>query len=313
MHFFYFRKGAYVTLAGLLVLTLVSPSSVYSCACGCNVFDVGTRSMYPTHEGEMVSLEYDYQNQDKNWSGNSSASGDNNSDKKILTQYFTLGYQRMINRKWGFSGDLPVQDRFFTTADEDTGDISENTHAAIGDIRIKGIYSGFSDDMATGLTFGLKLPTGDYTYPNFDPDTQIGTGSTDLLLGAYHLGLIPIVSNTGWFTDAQLDQPVLNAGGYRPGSQVDGTAGVYYDLGMFGKVKIAPMAQVIGSHRWSDSGTLSDSPNTGYSRILLAPGIEFDVAKVSIYGDVGFPVYQYVDGNQLVASELYKINVSYHF
>ena len=58
----------------------------------------------------------------------------------------------------------------------------------MGDIRIKGAYTGFSADMSTGLTFGVKLANGDSSYPNFDADTQIGSGSTDLLLGGYHLG-----------------------------------------------------------------------------------------------------------------------------
>ncbi len=42
--------------------------------------------------------------------------------------------------------------------------------------------------MSSGLSLGVKLPTGDWTYPNFDRDTSIGTGTTDLLLGGYHLG-----------------------------------------------------------------------------------------------------------------------------
>ena len=93
----------------------------------------------------------------------------------------------MFNRSWGIWGEVPYTNRFFKTADDD-GEVSGFTHSAIGDIRLRGIYSGFSPTMSSGITFGLRLPTGDYTYPNFDSDTQIGSGSTDLLLGGYQCG-----------------------------------------------------------------------------------------------------------------------------
>ena len=250
----------------LLLTNSVVPASLWACACGCGVFDVGTSSMFPTHPGGMIFTEYDYQNQDRNWSGSSPDSADNNSDKKISTNFFQIGAQYMVNRKWGIMGELPYWDRYFKTTD-DNGDGVGFTHNAIGDIRLRGIYSGFSDDMSTGLTFGLKLPTGDYTYPNFDPDTEIGTGSTDLLLGAYHFGEIPH-SNWNWFTNANGDLPVLHYSGYVPGSEIDASAGVYFDGLKIGGVKVAPLGQVVGSHRWSDSGAFALNPGSGYSRIL---------------------------------------------
>ena len=61
----------------------------------------------------------------------------------------------------------------------------------IGDIRIMGMYTGLSEDMSTGLLAGAKFPSGSWTYPHANRDTQIGSGSADLLLGAYHLGTFP--------------------------------------------------------------------------------------------------------------------------
>jgi len=295
----------------ILVVSMALPQSLWACACGCGVFEVGTSSMFPTHPGGMIWTEYDHMNQDRNWSGTSPSNADNNDDKKLLSDFFTLGAQYMFNRSWGLSGELPYTSRFFKTTQDD-GTVGGFDHSAVGDIRIRAIYSGFSPNMSSGLTFGLRLPTGDYTYPNFDPDTEIGSGSTDVLLGGYHMGEIP-GSNWDWFVNAEGDQPMLNAGGYRPGTEIDAVAGGYYDGLTIGSVKIAPLAQVVGSHRWSDSGTLSDAPNSGYSRVLLTPGIEVDIRQFRIYADVGFPVYQYVTGNQLVASEFYKLNIGYHF
>jgi len=46
---------------------------------------------------------------------------------------------------------------------------------------------------------------------------------------------------------------------------------------------------------------------------LLSPGVEFRVHPVKIYADVELPVFQHVNGNQLVAPVLVKLNLSYMF
>jgi len=310
------RFYAFTVLRWLWVFILgfgaLVPRSVGACACGCGVFDVGTSSMFQTHPGGMAWVEYDYMNQNRNWAGSSPSSANNNSDKQILTNFFTFGHEFMLTREWGFMVEVPYWARYFKTDVPGEGDVQGVEHNAMGDLRIKGIYTGLSENMSTGVTFGLKLPTGDFTYPNFDADTEIGTGSTDFLLGLYHLGEIPH-SNWDWFANAQGDQPMLHYSGYLPGSEIDAVVGVYYDAWKMGHTKIAPLAQIIGSHRWSDSGTLADAPDSGYSRVLLTPGIEFDTWRLRIYADVGFPVYQYTTGNQLIASELYKLNIGFHF
>lgn len=82
------------------------------------------------------------------------------------------------------------------------------------------------------------------------------------------------------------------------------------------------MAQIIASERTSDSGNNAsggqNSPpvgekNSRYRRILLSPGMEVNFRRVNLYTDVELPVYQDVTGNQLVASALFKLIVTYHF
>ncbi|MBV9080340.1 MAG: hypothetical protein JO102_04390, partial [Elusimicrobia bacterium] len=191
------------------------------------------------------------------------------------------------------------------------GDIVQFMHSALGDIRVKGVYTGFSPDMSSGITFGLKLPTGDHKFRNFDRDTSIGTGSTDVLLGAYHVGHPG--DNWSWFVNGEAQQSVLITPNYRPGSDVNVSIGGYFNGRRVRGVTIVPLAQVIGSQRWSDTGEDSDHPNTGYRRLVLSPGVEFDFSSWRLYADVGFPVYQYVNGNQLVATAFYKVVVGRSF
>ena len=184
----------------------------------------------------------------------------------------------------------------------------------LGDIRLKGIYTGFSEDLSSGLTFGVKLPTGSDSHDLdvVDRDTQISTGSTDLLLGAFHRARFGN-SPWNWFAQAELDLPVLKSGDYRPGIEGDTAAGIYYDGLSLGRVKISPVAQVIGSWRGRDNGADANADNSGYQRVLVSPGIEFHLHPVKVYADVEIPVYQNMTGNQLVAPVLFKLSVSYMF
>jgi hypothetical protein len=300
-------------LAVALAATFVSGTAL-GCACGCGVFDIGTGAMFPGGSGGMLFAEVDFMDQNKNWSGTSQAPAENNSDKQIKTQFYTVGAQYMFNRSWGIQVDVPYWNRNFTTTDDDTGDIVSFQHSALGDIRIRGLYTGFSADMSTGLTFGVKLPTGDSTYANFDPDTEIGTGSTDLLLGAYHLGKISSDGAWNYFLRAQWQEPVRTKDTYRPGNEVIGVAGTYYKgWSSAAGTRVVPLVQVTAAYRGHDGGTMGDPENSGYTRVFVAPGVQIDVSQFHIYIEAGFSVHDNVSGNQLVSKQLYKVNLSYGF
>ena len=109
---------------------------------------------------------------------------------------------------------------------------------------------------------------------------------------------------------------------YRPGASVDAAAGIsynnWYHVGPFDKV--APLLQVIASHKGHDSGLASDPDNTGYDRVFISPGIDFTKViddahnrTFKLYGDIEIPVYQYTHGNQLVAPYQAKIVAGYTF
>ena len=185
----------------------------------------------------------------------------------------------------------------------------------LGDLRVECIYAGFLSDQSAGLTFGLKLPTGSHNFdPSFvDRDTQIGTGSTDALLGGFYHGNLTRDNRWGWFTQLQLDVPLLIQSAYRPGIELDAAAGIDLKGLALRRVKIVPLAQVIFSERTSDSGAAANPQNSGYQRILLSPGVEFDIHPIKINADIEVPVFQNVTGNQLVAPVLVKMSLSYMF
>ncbi len=322
-----------------ILLCNLSPAGALACACGCSVFDVGSSGLLPKEgdHGGAVYFEWDHSNQNQNWSGLSKAPAANNGDKQIQTDWYVAGLNYMINRDWGFSVRIPTANRSFLTDNNFgnapyTPDIERYHVSTIGDIELTGMYTGFSNDMSKGIMFGLKLPTGNYTAAGFDRDTQIGTGSTDLILGGFWRGLITGDNAWQYFTQVKYLQPLLTSSNYdadlqaytnyRPGLQIDAALGVnynnWYHVGPFDK--IAPLLQIIISHRQPDAGAAANPGDTGYDRIFISPGIDFTKVlddpnnrTFKLYGDIEIPVYQRANGNQLVAPFLSKIVAAYTF
>jgi hypothetical protein len=319
--------AAAVALAAGLI-----PQASHACACGCGVFDVATSSMLPQGPGGQAYLEYDFQDQEENWSGYSKAPAMNNGDQEIRTYWVTLGLQYMYSRSWGLQVEVPYENRTFKTTVAGTGPagsppgVGQQTDlnwGDLGDIRVKGIYTGIFSDMSLGLTAGLKLPTGNYTYNDsngdVDRDSEIGTGSTDLLLGGFYRHNLTSDGKLTGFVQGELDLPFLTRDEYKPGIELDTAAGLYYHAFSLGRVHFTPVAQIIGSERTSDHGAAASTdplvggPDSGYQRILLSPGLEIHIHPVMIYGDVELPIYEHFTGNQLVAPYLLKFMVSYMF
>ena len=194
--------------------------------------------------------------------------------------------------------------------------------------------------MSTGVIFGLKFPTGTYTAQGFDRDNQIGSGSTDLILGAFRRGMITGDNAWQYLSQVRWQQPFLyraavdpdtgNLALYKPSYQLDGAVGVLYNnwYNVLGFDKITPLAQIIGSHRGHDRGEAADPFNTGFDRLMFSPGIEFTKVLdepnnrvLKVYFDVEIPFYYRVNGSvndagsegQLIAPVLYKLVTSYNF
>jgi hypothetical protein len=319
-----------------------------ACACGCSVFDVGGLDLPQEQDhGGRVFFEFWSADQTQNWVGSSKASPAINFDKNLNTQWYSVGFSYNFNRDWGVFVRLPTANRSLTTTTDIDfpGSLSTFNATDLGDLEVLGMYTGFFSDMSTGVMFGLKLPTGPYTTPGFDRDNQIGTGSTDLMLGGFHRGLLTGDNAWQYFAQVMWRQPFLyrdaadpqgffdgNGGlvqSYHPGLQVDGAAGILYNnwYNVLGFDKITPLGQIIVSHRNHDTGTGADPFNSGFDRVMLSPGIEFtkvlDEANNRVfkaYFDIEVPVYYRVNAannggteGQLIAPYLIKVVTSYNF
>ncbi len=305
------RFASAAVLSVVAALTML-PSQALGCACGCGVFEIGTASLLPSAPGVTGFLEYDYSDQNRNWSGASRAPASDNSDKEIQTHFFTAGIQYMSDNGWGVMAELPYWQRHFET--DPGGGVISIDHGSIGDIRIQASYAGFFEDMSTGVTVGLKLPTGDYKDPRFDRDTEIGTGSTDIILGAFHHGAISDTGKWNYFVEAQYETAFADRGGYRPGNELNVSGGLAYssiDIGA--GLRLSPLLKITVSDRDRDTGPNASLGDSGYERVLIGPGVEVGGDSWRLYADVEVPIYQHMNGNQLVSPALVKVVAAYSF
>ena len=299
----------------IVLASLTAARIAWGCACGCDIFEVGTSSMFPNQTGGMVFVNYDFQDQNQNWSGTSTAPRSDNSDREIKTSFTDVGLQYLFNSSWGIQVEVPYDFRSFTTK-TGAGRLATVKWNQFGDVRIEGLYTGFSPDLSAGVNLGVKLPTGDF---KFDPkivdrDTQLGTGSTDILMGGFYRHHVNLRAKLFWFAQTELDLPVLTQEHYRPGLELDSAVGLYYTGWAVGHAKVSPVAQILVSERTSDGGGASAHPvASGFQRVLLSPGIEVDIHKLKFYADVEVPVYQNFTGNQIAAPLAVKATMAYEF
>jgi hypothetical protein len=334
---------AYLVMAYAALTTLAS-SPAFACACGCSVFDVGG-GLLPQEDdhGGRIFTEWWHSDQTKNWIGGSSGPASANADKHVLTNWYTAGLEYMFNREWGVVIRVPYVERAFTTDNNFPAappSIQTFDARSIGDVEVMAMYTGFSQDLSTGIMFGFKLPTGTFTATGLDRDTQIGSGSTDLILGAFHRGMITGDNAWQYFSQVRWLQPFAYQSSYDPGSQaytlykpgyqVDGAAGIVYNnlYHVLGFDKIAPLVQIIASHRQHDSGSAADVLNSGFDRLMISPGIEFtkvideqNKRVFKFYIDVEVPIYYRTNAaindsgsqGQLISPYLLKTVASYSF
>lgn len=251
-------------------------------------------------------------------------------EKQTINRYTNIGATYRFNADWGMTVVVP-----YVIRDHDTygtqfapyspaataPDQVSNAHVAgIGDVKLIGSYQGFLPMHNLGIQLGIKLPTGHYggqtadgdfighpttfhSGPNLgqslDTSLQAGTGSTDLIVGAYYYQ--PVSQNFDMFVNGQfqaavsekMDQPGAD---FRPGNLASASFGVRYEA----HANWVPQLQLNLFHRTSDKGAFADTLNTAGTVAYLSPGISASLAKnLQFYAFVQVPVYSHLQGYQL--------------
>lgn len=223
---------------------------------------------------------------------------------------------------WGLSLSIPYVDRDHFHIHNHQGEKLDErwTFRDLGDVRVQARYEFFAarEDPAAqrsaGITLGVKLPTGKYDVTNAEGEAaertlQPGTGTTDLLLGAYWHGAAPL-ADVSWFARAQAVMPMNSRADYKPGRQLGLDAGLRYALGR----DLGLMLQLNYHVKDRDSGANAEPDDSGQRQVFVSPGASWNLSKsAQLYAFVQVPVYQSVNGVQLTAGWSALAGVSWRF
>lgn len=280
--------------------------------------------------GWRVSLEYDYIHQDQLRSGTSAISGvpdGNELERETLNRYFTLGLDYNPNAEWNIDLRVPYVVRTHSTHGEfDSGEplspLSSSRSSSIGDVKLLGSYQGFLPTHNLGLQLGVKLPTGRYgtdvTFKDgpmqgepLDASLQPGTGSTDIIVGAYYYQ--PVSQDFDAFANAQFQSALKSnqdqrGNDFRPGNSIAVSFGLRYEA----HPNWVPQLQMNLLHKSVDRGALADIYDTAGYVAYVSPGLTVKVARnLQAYAFAQFPVYSDLVGFQLFPRYSFSVGASY--
>jgi hypothetical protein len=223
---------------------------------------------------------------------------------------------------WGLSLSVPYVDRdHFHIHNHQGGKLEERwSFRELGDVSVQGRYEFFASrgdpaaPRSSGITLGVKLPTGKYDVKNGEGEEaertlQPGTGTTDLLVGAYWHGAAPL-ADTSWFARAQAVVPMNSRAEFKPGKQLQLDAGMRWGMAR----DVGLMLQLNYHAKGRDSGANAEPEDSGQRMLFVSPGVSWNVSRdAQVYAFVQVPVYQDVNGVQLTASWSALAGVSWRF
>ena len=330
-----------------VALICAAPLSTWACAtCGCTVNSDAAMG-FSTASGWRVNLEYTFIDQDELRSGTGTATpaavvnnpsnpslGGGEIEKGTINRYLTLGVSYRPDADWSLNLLVPYVSRDhetygnqlapYTPAESAPDQVSGAHVDSRGDAKLLVNYQGFLPTHNLGLQLGLKLPTGQYgTTVNFsngpgagsplDASLQAGTGSTDLIVGAYYFQ--PVSQDFDAFATVQFQSAVVHrldqAGDdFRPGNTATVSVGLRYEA----HPDWIPQLQVNVLRKNADQGALADTTDTAGTVVYVSPGITVRLQKkLHGYAVLQVPAYSNLSGYQLFPHWTGTMGLSYAF
>jgi hypothetical protein len=324
---FYIVSAPGIRLPSVLFacVSMALPSVSVACSsCGCTLNSDWASQGYTASSGIRIGVRYDYFDQTQLRSGTQSASAssftapsEQEVQRETTNHNTTLNLDYAFSRTWGVDLQLPYFDRPHSTVAEGDTEISTSSAHGLGDVRILARYQGFAPDLTWGVQFGLKLPTGgiDQNFAGgpragelLDRGLQLGTGTTDLLVGVYNFG--GLGGHFSYFAQALLQKPVNFRTDFRPGTGLNVNFGVRYRQ----SAPLVPVLQFNVRVEGRERGSQADIKNSGATLAYVSPGLIFHFgSRLEGFTFLQVPMYQRVNGLQLEPTHFISAGFSYRY
>lgn len=302
------------------------PSLAFA-SCGasfCTVNTNWTTQSAMLESGSSFDLRYEYMDQDQPYAGSERvAFGQvhrHHDEQSTVNRNVVGTYSRNFGNGWGVEVTVPVVQRDHQHVHNHHGTQIHDAwdFTSVGDVRVVGRYqfAGIGNPLSpstTGVNLGLKLPTGRTGIDNADSGTaerslQPGTGTTDLVLGAFHHQKLS-ARDASWFAQARYQHALNSRDNFKPGAQFGADLGFRQGMG----AKWGLLAQLNCVHKRADSGSEAEPADSGSRALYASPGVSYAVGRnMQVYAFYQHALYRKVTGVQLGADRGFVAGVSGH-
>jgi hypothetical protein len=326
-------RGVAITLgAGLALALVLAPALPRGAAASCGAdncsldntgFGVGFRRI--TFEASFQTLDQDRARIGTRDAAIGEITGEED-EVRMRSHTVLFRGQMAIAPRWTATLTLPYIDRLHSHISHDHAPGVEPpvhtwNYSGIGDLSLlAGFRALGTGDMSSPVTLsvqaGVKVPTGSQHVDAIDgdvpePHARLGSGSYDGLLGVHATRFASVPMLTGIsgtlpiYASAMVTLTGRGTEDYRIGTMMDAAAGATYPLA--DRVQLLTQLNFRTHARDDAPGDVSSAhtqhvENTGGTALYLTPGLRLKTGStVSFSGYVQIPLYQRVNGIQLVA------------
>jgi hypothetical protein len=250
---------------------------------------------------------------------------------QTINRLTTLQLSYLVAPRFQISATLPFVSRSHRHIAVDTGELERWHFGAFGDAALQGRYRLYQSATSPTsdsfwLSAGVKLPTGARHESNGKEEAEVtiqpGSGSTDVFAGATwqsgwlrNTALKGMMGNTTlipFFASVTLRHNGRGTNRYRKGDELQASAGSEYPINS--RVHILGQVNLRQSSKDSVGDTLENPGLTGGTHLYVSPGIRIAVGRgLSAYSYVQLPVYEHVNGAQLIARRNLLVGIQDRF
>jgi len=316
--------------ARILASFLILFAHQAAASCGASSCPIDLHALGLTSSSPLVA-DLSFQYIDQNHLRGSRDLETEHHELQTINRLTTLQLSYLVAPRFQISATLPFVSRSHRHIAVDTGELERWHFGAFGDAALQGRYRLYQSTTSPAsdsfwISAGVKLPTGARHESNGEEDAEVtiqpGSGSTDVFAGATwqsgwlrntalkgemgHTTLIP------FFASVTLRRNGRGTNRYRKGDELQVNAGSEYPINS--RVNVLGQINLRQASKDSIGDTFENPGLTGGTHLYVSPGLRITLGRgLSAYTYVQLPVYEHINGAQLVSRRNLLVGIQDRF